>query len=65
MLLSQIQDWLSSLPGTVIIQTMNNGQVLVAIQNGSVSVSAQRPTFVEAAEACVSQAQKTATKKNR
>lgn len=64
-MLEQIQAWLSSLPGTVVIQTRSNGQVIVAIQNGSMSAMAIRPTFVEAAEACMHQANCVATKKNR
>ena len=64
-MLEQFQEWLSSLPGTVIVQTMNTGQTLVAIQNGTVSTCAIRPTFVEAAEAAIRQVTKTATKKTR
>lgn len=55
-MLEQIQEWLSSLPGSVVIQTKDNGQVVVAIRNGAMSTMAIRPTFVEAATACLHQA---------
>lgn len=54
-MLEQIQAWLSSLPGNVVIQTKRNGQVVVAIQDGPRSIMAVRPSFVEAAEACLQQ----------
>jgi hypothetical protein len=61
--LLHIQEWLDSLPGAYVVQRMNNGHVLFALTMGSVSVSVIRPSFVEAAEAALLQANTTATKK--
>jgi hypothetical protein len=64
-MLQQIQEWMDALPGAVTIQKMNNGQVLVAIQSGTMSTMVIRKTFVEAAEACVQQMNCTARRSGR
>lgn len=59
-MLVQFEDWLNSLGGGYTIQKTTNGQVLFAIQNGSMSVAMIRPTFVEAASACLAHVERQA-----
>lgn len=61
--LAQIQAWLDTLSDAYVIQKMRDGRVLCALTMGTVSVSMIRPTFIEAAEACLEHAKHTGTKK--
>lgn len=48
-----IQAWLEALDGAYNVQKLQNGHVLFSLQQGTVGMCVIRPTFTEAAEACL------------
>ena len=54
--LEDIQAWLDTLPGFPTIMRMKNGHYYVSLTIGGVTLSMVRPTFSEAAKACVENA---------